>query len=77
FPDDKVYDTLDVAKYLKEGENELYILGYAQGTSSFQYIAATPFIMFSLVNGKQVVNSNADVVCRENPNYQSDEVALL
>ncbi len=77
FPDDKVYDTLDVVKYLKEGENELFILGYAQGIGSFQYIEATPFIMFSLVNGEQVINSDESIICRENPNYQSDEVDLL
>lgn len=77
FPNNKSYDVLNISKYLIKGENELFIIGYAQGIGSFQYIKGTPFIMFSLVNGDFVLNSNDKILCRENPYYKSDEVELI
>lgn len=77
FPDKKSYDVLEVAEYLKIGKNELLVIGYSQGIGSFQYIAATPFVMFSLQSGETIVNSDENVLCRENPNYTSGDIELI
>ena len=77
FPNNKSYDVLDVAKYLKAGKNNLLIMGYSQGTVSFQYITGTPFIIFYLENGKQIIKSDENVFCRENPNYKSGDIPKI
>ena len=77
FPNNKSYDVLNIAEYLIKGENELFIIGYAQGIGSFQYIKGTPFMIFSLVNGEFVLSSNQNILCRENPYYKSGEVELI
>ncbi|MBR4073203.1 MAG: family 78 glycoside hydrolase catalytic domain [Clostridia bacterium] len=77
FPNNKSYDVLNVAEYLKTGDNELYITAYAQGIGSFQYIEGTPFLMFCLINGATKVVSNENILCCENPQYTSGEVDLI
>ncbi|MBQ3088336.1 MAG: family 78 glycoside hydrolase catalytic domain [Clostridia bacterium] len=77
FPKNKAYDVLNIAEYLVEGKNELFITAYAQGIGSFQYINSTPFLMFLLTCGDFCLISDDNILCRENPFYKSGEVELI
>ena len=77
FPNNKSYDVLNIGEYLVQGENELFIVAYAQGIGSFQYIKGTPFLMFRLTCGDFTLVSDENVLCRENPFYKSGDMELI
>lgn len=74
----KVYDKLDISKFVKKGENTLHIIGYSQGDSSFTYKLGDAGLIFEVRQGETVfAYSCRDTLCRINPNYQSGEVERL
>lgn len=74
YPEHKAYDIIDIAQYLKKGENRLCIRAYYQGEFSMQYVVGIPMLMYAIKNGNGTVFSNTeDVLCRPTPSYVSGE----
>ncbi len=75
FPEFKVYDTYDVLKYLKIGNNVVTVIGYYQGESSFSYKLGDAGVIYELLaDGELMCQSDEHTNCRINPNYQSGEI---
>ena len=49
FPEDKIYDTIDITKFISVGENELRILAYYQGTSTSTYKSGAAGIIYDVL----------------------------
>ncbi len=77
YPECKAYDSLPVAKYLKEGSNTIAVLAFYQGVDSFQYIISNPGLIYSLVSGSASVSSGVGVFYRVSPNYITSDIAKV
>ncbi len=77
YPDDKCYDTLDVASHLRQGKNVLCVLGYHQGADSFQYLPGPPGLIYALQAGSTSVVSGRDTMYRKSRDYVSGETARV
>ena len=73
YPNQKVYDTYQIGKFLKHGKNILEIGAYYQGESSFQYSVGEPGLWFVIKNGNQTINSDSSVLCRQSAKYKSGD----
>ena len=74
YPHFKFYDTLDLAALCREGENELLIRAYYQGTDSFQCVKSAPGLWFALHLDGGTVESGPDTLARFDPCYTSGPV---
>lgn len=69
----KVYDSINITEFLKPGKNDVYILVWHIGVDSSRYKSAAAGVIYQLdINGEAVIYSNADTLCRENPNYKTE-----
>lgn len=55
YPFDKVYDKLDVTKYLKNGENEITIDVWHQGYNSFAIRNESAGLIYALTRGEEIL----------------------
>ena len=68
----KIYDEIEIAEYLQEGENEIYILVWHFGEDTQRYINAQAGVIFELEqDGKIILASNEKVLCRKNQAYKN------
>ncbi|MEG0768140.1 MAG: hypothetical protein RR482_10515, partial [Clostridia bacterium] len=74
YPDDKSYDTLEIAAALQMGENELRIEAYYQGENSFQYITGPAGLRFALQAGALRIGSGTETDCCLSPHYRSGPI---
>lgn len=71
----KVYDELDLTKYLKDGENDVLIVGYCQNEDSSTYRVGVAGVMYTITeDGQEIAVSNENTLCRKNPYYKSGSV---
>jgi len=70
YPHYKVYDTIDLTKYCVNGENELLIGAYYQGTNTFQCVKSAPKLWFALKLDDQIIESNENTLARFDPSYE-------
>jgi len=71
----KVYDEIVITDDLKDGENDILIIGYSQNENSFCYSKSTSGIMYVFTeNGEAIINSGLHTRANKNPNYKSGPV---
>lgn len=72
FPKRKLFYTFELTKYVKE-ENELLITVWHSGEDTQTYITQDAYLMFEVVQGKDVLLvSNKDILCRINNLYKQE-----
>ena len=72
FAEYKIYDTIDVTKYLKNGKNEIYILVWYWGIETTRYYPENPGLLYEFICDNSIVaQSDEETLCRENPNYKN------
>ncbi len=83
YPEYKIYDTIDITPYVREGKNKLCILGYYQGRPcSVYYGHGKPGVLFDIVQtspdgGQEVVlESTEKTLCRPCADYKSGEIEV-
>ena len=70
YEDFKVYDSLSVTKFLKEGKNELLVQQYVQGKDFFTARKQNPGVIFSVVSGNEILcKSDCSCGVRENKRF--------
>ena len=68
----KIYDTVDITKYLGKGENLLTILVHYFGADSQRYRTATAGLIYEVeLDGKAVLYSREATLSRKSPTYVS------
>jgi alpha-L-rhamnosidase len=71
----KIYDVLDVTKFIKKGLNRLCILGYSHNESTFWYVKNIASIIFELTNNDKIIAfSDNSTLTRIAPDYYSGEM---
>lgn len=69
YPDNKVYDILQINNILKPGKNIICIMTYYQGVDSFQYIKGEPGLIYALKIGDTVIPTDSGTFCRKSAVY--------
>lgn len=78
FPEDKIYDTIDITKFISVGENELRILAYYQGTSTSTYKAGAAGIIYDvLCENRALTFSSSNTLSRVASEYKNGPVELV
>lgn len=73
FPFNKIYDEINIAAFLKEGENKLVIGAYYQGETSLRYYKGEAGLIFAIKNGDDLIVSDDKTLCAANPSYKSGD----
>lgn len=72
FPHYKVYDELDLSKYITDGTNHIAIIAWYYGVQSFTYYMGKPGVIFEIEQNSEVVQSSDEmVVSRKSRRYLS------
>ena len=74
FPQDKTFDSLDLADRLQTGLNVLCILVQYLGETNFSYLCGEPGLIYVLQAGPQILVSNEQTVCRLSPAYRQGPI---
>lgn len=78
YPNYKVFDTLDVTKYISVGENELRILAYYQGTDTSTYTSGTPGVIYDVISGSKALTfSSASTLSRVASEYKNGPMEMV
>lgn len=68
----KVYDQVDITGFLKQGENEIYILVWHMGVPSQRYCPGEAGLLYEVVQKEKVLAcSDCSTLSRQNPHYLS------
>ena len=68
----KVYDEIDITKYLHDGQNEFSILVWHFGEDSQRYINAQAGVIFEIEQDEKIIfASDEKVLCRESQAYKN------
>lgn len=68
----KVYDEIDITKYLEKGENKIAILVWYFGKSGQRYFTEKPGLIYEIINDNNVVNcSSTATLSRKSRAYKS------
>ena len=72
-PQYKVYDELDISRFCQKGGNALSIVVWYYGTDDSQtYLLSDAGAIFELfIDGRSVLASGADTLCREETHYKN------
>ncbi len=72
YPDRRIFDDIDVTRFLRDGENDLQILVWHYGIHSATTIKGVPFLVFEFTqNGAALCASGEDTQVRLAPGYVS------
>lgn len=71
YPHDRVYNTHEVARWLRPGRNRLAVLAYFRGVDGFEYRLGRAGLLLQLNAGATRVASDAAWRCRLDPVYRS------
>ena len=73
YPYDKVYDSVDITKYCKDGKNSLAVLVWYYGldTSSVYYPGKAGVIFEISEDGKTTCHSGEHIMARKSPSYKN------
>ena len=75
YPTYKVYDEVDITDLVKDGENVLAVVGYAQGEDSSVYRLEQAGVWFAVTaDEKTVAVSDGETLCRASRDFVSGEV---
>ena len=79
YPDEyKVYDTLDITDFLRDGSNEITVTGYCQKEDSSTYRRGTSGVMYAFTeNGQVILTSGTHTRANQNPYYMSGPVSRV
>ncbi len=77
YPQNKVYDVLDIRPLLRSGNNVLCVLAYYQGESSFQYIKGSPGLIYALEEEGINVQSGDQTYFRVSRSYKNGDVPKI
>lgn len=78
FPEHKFYDTIDIGKYVRKGENTLAVLAYYCGTDTSTYARGVPMVAFLVKEGdKTAAISSGETLCRPAKGYRQGEMELV
>ena len=68
----KIYDTIDITKYLNKGKNNIHILVWYWGVDTTRYYTENPGLIYEFICDNSIIaQSDITTDCRENPNYKS------
>ena len=74
----KIYDTLDITNFLREGENELYFLVHYFGRNSSRYRKEKAGLIYEvLCDGKLAAVSSTKTRTRQNPSYACGRAKIV
>lgn len=77
-PNYKVYDELDISERIVSGQNQLAVVVWYCGVSSFTRPKEQPGLLFEVErNGNITISSNEDVKCRISKRYISGQNQLI
>lgn len=72
FPHHKVYDEIDISRFVKAGKNRIAVIVWYYGVPSFTYYIGRPGLIFEVHRGGQtVLSSGRNVLCRQSKRYIS------
>ncbi len=72
FPHYKIYDELDITKYLLNGENTVAILAWYFGKTGMRYFTPTPGLIYEISRGDSVIAfSSENTLSRKSYAYKS------
>jgi len=78
YPENRTYDELSVAQYLKTGKNTVALMGYYQGTGTFQYAPGVPGVLFVLTAGEKVLlRSDEKILARKDRVFRGNVSPLI
>ncbi|HZJ83676.1 MAG TPA: family 78 glycoside hydrolase catalytic domain [Clostridia bacterium] len=77
YPQDKVYDVLDVKSFIRTGKNALCVLVYYQGESSSTYLKGEPGLWYTLNCGDSNIISGEEVACRKSLTYKNGPIPKI
>ncbi|MDY6023612.1 MAG: hypothetical protein SPJ19_02255 [Candidatus Borkfalkiaceae bacterium] len=78
FPWYKVYDKIDITKYLKAGENTFSVQVWYQGDYNFCHYVATPRVCFDIISDdKVIVSSGKETKSRLLPYFVNEKRKLI
>lgn len=70
----KIYDTIDITPYAREGENAIAILAWHFGEDSQRYKKYSAGLAFEVLeDGKIIRSSDSDTLSRKSPTYKSGD----
>ena len=74
----KIYDTVDITKYLVKGENRIFILVHYFGVDSQRYRTAAAGLIFEVeIDGRSVLYSTESTLSRQSRAYVSGNKRLV
>jgi alpha-L-rhamnosidase len=78
YPEYKVYDSLDITKYVTCGKNTIKVCAYYQGEDSATYRLSEPGVIYSIVQNDKVtlISGNSTLACI-NDAYKNSEVPKI
>ena len=76
FPENKVYDDVEVGQYLKCGKNIIAITAYFQGKGSLRYKPGIRGLKFVLQNGNDIIYSDKTTLSRISNTYKNGEIHM-
>ena len=78
YEDYQVYDELDITEFVKQGKNTLEILHYVIGANYFTHRIQIPGVIFALWQDDNcLLNSNEDVLSRQDMHYDSGDMEFI
>lgn len=75
--EERYYDEIDITEYVKKGRNELLVMAYFQGKSSFSCVSVTPMLIFAVDTGCDSFVSDANTLCRTEVRYDCGEIEQM
>ncbi len=74
FPQKKIYDTIDISDYIKDGKNLMSVLAYSQGEDSMQHMRGLPMIIFAAESSdKALFVSDENIKCADSNEFISGD----
>ena len=74
----KIYDSIDIAAFLHEGENEIVILVWHLGIGTSRYKPGKAGLIFEVkCDGDTLCHSGENTLCREDPYYKTGLCKLI
>ncbi len=78
YPHDKVYDSIDITAYCKEGKNALSVLVWYYGEDFFTYWKGLPGLIFEVTeDGNTVAASGKETLCRLADDYAQGRKKII
>ena len=72
FPQKKIYDEVDISKYINDGKNLVSVLAYSQGEDSMQHMRGLPMVIFAAVSDNApLFVSNENIKCADGDEFVS------